>query len=229
MFAYRDTREGGVGLSGAVHVAFTDVHLDLAEAGPDRDDALARLGDALEVPIQRMHQVHGVDVSEVGDAPQQEPEADALVTRATGLALLVRVADCVPVILADPRRGLIGVAHAGRMGMAAGVVPHTVERLRSLGAVELTAWVGPHICGRCYEVPEEMRAEVAGRVPPSWSETRWGTPGLDLGAGVRAQLLADGCEVIDVPGCTLEDARLHSYRRDGAASGRFGGLVWRGP
>ncbi|CUR54024.1 conserved hypothetical protein [metagenome] len=227
MFAYRDTREGGVGSPGAVHVAFTDVQLDLAEAAPDREDALGRLEAAIEVPIARMHQVHGIRVADVTQPRQVEPEADSLVTAEPAVALLVRVADCVPVVLADPRAGLLAVAHAGRLGMAEGVVPRTVERLRSRGAVRLTAWVGPHICGRCYEVPEEMRADVSSRVPQSWSETRWGTPGLDLGAGVRAQLLAGGCEVVDVPGCTLEDTRLHSYRRDGAAAGRFGGLVWR--
>jgi copper oxidase (laccase) domain-containing protein len=72
-----------------------------------------------------------------------------------------------------------------------------------------------------------MRAEVSAVVPEAHAETSWGTPALDIGAGVRAQLSRVGVEeVIEVAGCTLEDRGLHSYRRDGAAAGRFAGLVW---
>lgn len=227
MFAYRDTREGGVGDRLVTHVAFTDVHLDLAEAGPGLDDALRYLEDTLEVRVARMSQVHGSDVAMVQDpVGSVPPQADALVTALRGVALLVRVADCVPVLLADPERGLVAAAHAGRTSMAAGVVPDTIDRLRALGADRITAWVGPHICGRCYEVPEALRDEVAALVPQSYAETRWGTPALDLGAGVRAQLERAGCEVVEVDRCTLEHAQLHSHRRDGVAAGRFGGLVW---
>jgi len=98
--------------------------------------------------------------------------------------------------------------------------------MREAGAARLVAWVGPHVCGGCYEVPEEMRAEVSALVPAAYAETTWGTPALDIGAGVRAQLAATGVEVVDVGGCTREDPLLHSYRRDGAAAGRLAGLVW---
>ena len=98
--------------------------------------------------------------------------------------------------------------------------------MRDLGASEITAWIGPHICGRCYEVPAAMRAEVVAALPESGAETSWGTPALDLGAGVRAQLERAGVSVIEVGRCTREDPELHSYRRDGAAAGRFAGLVW---
>ncbi|HEY3016733.1 MAG TPA: polyphenol oxidase family protein [Nocardioides sp.] len=223
MFAHRETRAGGAGRARA-QFAFTDVHLDLAESAVGLDDSLAYLEESLGVRIARMHQVHGGDVA-VGD-PAAVPEADGLVTDRPGVALLVRVADCVPVLLADPAAAVVGVAHAGRKGMALGVVTHTVERMRALGADAITAWIGPHICGRCYEVPEEMRAEVAATVPASYAETRWGTPGLDLGAGVAAQLEEAGCEVLRLDRCTLEHAQLLSYRRDGVASGRCGGLVW---
>jgi copper oxidase (laccase) domain-containing protein len=74
-----------------------------------------------------------------------------------------------------------------------------------------------------------MRAEVSAAVPESYAETRWGTPGLDLGAGVTAQLEQAGCEVVQIDRCTLEHAQLHSHRRDGVASGRFGGLIWMEP
>jgi hypothetical protein len=139
---------------------------------------------------------------------------------------MVRVADCVPVLLADPVAGVVGAVHAGRIGVTLDVVGRTVERMRSLGAGEVRAWIGPHVCGRCYEVPAELRDEVAAVVPATRSETSWGTPALDLGAGVAAQLAAAGVPSVSVERCTLEDDRLHSYRRDGADSGRLAGLVW---
>jgi hypothetical protein len=98
--------------------------------------------------------------------------------------------------------------------------------MRELGAGAIRAWVGPHVCGRCYEVPADLRDEVAAAVPATYGETSWGTPALDLGAGVAAQLAAAGVAASVVPGCTLEDPTFHSYRRDGDAAGRFAGLVW---
>ena len=91
--------------------------------------------------------------------------------------------------------------------------------------IEIEAWVGPHICGACYEVPEALQQEVATREPASLSTTSWGTPALDIGAGVRAQLVRAGVVVTDVSRCTLESPDLYSYRRDGAASGRLAGVI----
>jgi copper oxidase (laccase) domain-containing protein len=97
--------------------------------------------------------------------------------------------------------------------------------MRSLGADRITAVVGPHVCGRCYEVPAELRAEVAERVPVAYAETSWGTPSLDIGAGVVWQLEQAGCAVIDAARCTIESDDLYSYRREGPASGRAAGVV----
>lgn len=170
-----------------------------------------------------MHQVHGAEVVE---APVDgTPTCDGLVTTERDHVLVVRVADCVPVLLADASAGVIGAAHAGRNGVLLGVVPATVARMRALGATDLTAWVGPHVCGACYEVPGEMQEQVATAVPATRTTTRQGTPGLDLGAGVRAQLEADGVTVVDAARCTQESADLYSFRRDGAAAGRFAGLI----
>jgi YfiH family protein len=196
-------------------------------------DALAADEAATAPSVVRMHQVHGADVHTVrasDTGPGAEPPvADGLVTDLTGVALLVRVADCVPVLLADPAAGVLGAAHAGRNGLLHGVVPATVARMRDLGAREVTAWVGPHICGACYEVPAELREDVAARVPEAFAETSWGTPAVDVGAGVLAQLRSEGVEVRDVAGCTREREDLHSHRRDGASAGRLGGLVWSTP
>jgi YfiH family protein len=155
--------------------------------------------------------------------------ADGLATDLPGVALLVRVADCVPVLLADVEHGILGAAHAGRPGLVAGIVTATVGRMRALGAERIVAWLGPHVCGRCYEVPAQMRDEVAAAVPESFAETSWGTPAVDVGAGVVAQLEAEGVEVVDASRCTVEDDELYSYRRQGADAGRLGGIVWVRP
>jgi polyphenol oxidase len=81
------------------------------------------------------------------------------------------------------------------------------------------------VCGACYEVPAAMQEEVAAAVPSSRATTSWGTPALDLGAGVRAQLEERGVTVVDVSRCTRESADLYSHRRDGAGAGRHAGLI----
>ena len=189
-----------------------------------------RVATAFEVEpeaIVRVSQVHGRDVHVVGpddDLPlAQNPKADGLVTTRTDVVLAVRAADCLPVLLVGD--GVIGAAHSGRKGMYAGIVPATVEAMRELGATHLTAVLGPYACGKCYEVPEEMRAEVAERVPASYSETSWGTPALDVASGVKAQLAELDVEVVDATACTIESENLYSYRREGPTSGRMAGLI----
>ncbi|GAB3999093.1 hypothetical protein GCM10028771_33490 [Nocardioides marmoraquaticus] len=174
--------------------------------------------------VADMSQVHGERVVEAG-GPRER--CDGIVTDRPDVVLLVRVADCVPVLLADPDAGVIGAAHAGRPGMAAGVVPATVSRMRELGAHRVQAWLGPSVCGRCYEVPAALRSEVAAVEPASASTTSWGTPALDVGAGVRAQLERDGVEVHDRARCTRESPDLYSHRRDGDRAGRLAGVIRR--
>jgi copper oxidase (laccase) domain-containing protein len=83
------------------------------------------------------------------------------------------------------------------------------------------------VCGACYEVPAELQEEVAALVPQARSTTSWGTPALDLGAGVLAQLADAGVEDVRVlDHCTREDPDFPSYRRDGDASTRFAGVIW---
>jgi YfiH family protein len=193
----------------------------------------AGIGTAAPVPVVRLHQVHGAHVHHADRGwlagAGEPPQADGVVTDLPGVVLLVRAADCLPVLLADAERGLVAAAHAGRAGLVAGVLPATVGRLRDLGAERVVAWVGPHICGRCYEVPAAMRDEVAAAVPEAFAETAWGTPAVDIGAGARAQLRAAGVSVVDAARCTREHSDLPSHRRDGAAAGRLGGLVWVRP
>ncbi len=228
MFHFRDALDLDPGHP-RVEVAFTDGSLDLQGLKPTFADALAAVEAAAGVTFARLHQVHGDAVVEVAEPWQRGPRdgvpmADALVTTRPGVGLMIRVADCVPIMIAGD--GVVGAVHAGRKGVALDIATRTVERMRALGASDLKAWVGPHICGACYEVPEQMREEVAALVPATHAETSWGTPSLDLGAGVEAQLRAADVEVVRVAGCTLHDEGFHSYRRDGVTSGRLAGLVW---
>ena len=225
-FLYRDTLTSG---DGPVRVGFTGRALDLGDhAVPAvREAALAGVAAATGCSPYAMRQVHGADVVVVEEGSDgTDPPADALLTARTSSAMPGRAADCVPVLLAD-RRGLVGAVHAGRLGVRDGVVTAAVDRMRTLGATDVTAWIGPHICGRCYEVPANMRAEVAAAVPATGATTSWGAPALDLGAGVRSQLEMAGCAVIETGSCTREDPRLHSHRRDGTAAGRGAGVIWR--
>ncbi|MEH0650998.1 peptidoglycan editing factor PgeF [Streptomyces scabiei] len=177
-----------------------------------------------------MNQVHGADVAVV-DGPWGAgdlPSVDAVVTTRRGLALAVLTADCVPVLLADPVAGVAAAAHAGRPGMVAGVVPAAVRAMTGLGAdpARIVARTGPAVCGRCYEVPEAMRAEVATVEPAAYADTSWGTPSVDVCAGVHAQLERLGVRDREQsPVCTLESRDHFSYRRDGA-TGRLAGYVW---
>ncbi|MEU2369839.1 peptidoglycan editing factor PgeF [Streptomyces pseudogriseolus] len=177
-----------------------------------------------------MNQVHGADAVVVdepwGDRPV--PEVDAVVTARRGLALAVLTADCVPVLLADPVAGVVAAAHAGRPGLVAGVVPAAVRAMTGLGAdpARIVARTGPAVCGRCYEVPERMRADVAAVEPAAYAETSWDTPAVDVVAGVHAQLERLGVSGAErSPVCTRESDDHFSYRRD-RTTGRLASYVW---
>jgi len=193
----------------------------------NRTALAGRLGLASEHLVW-MSQVHGTSVVEVrGPSVQPMPGTDGMVSAASGIALAVLAADCVPVLAADRSAGVIGVAHAGRSGAAAGIVPALVDRMIGLGghADDMEILIGPAICGRCYEVPPRMRDEVEGRLPGSACDTAQGTPGLDLRAGIARQLRAAGVVLVEVDErCTREDPELFSHRRS-APTGRFAGVV----
>ncbi|RII18297.1 Laccase domain protein YfiH [Streptomyces sp. YIM 130001] len=229
------------------HFAFTDrwggvsavpyEELNLGGAVGDSPDAVLRnreltakhLGIDPDLVVW-MNQVHGREVATV-DAPwgtSEVPDTDAVVTVRTGLALAVLTADCTPVLLADPVAKVAGAAHAGRPGMVAGVVPAAVEAMVRLGAQpsRIVARTGPAVCGRCYEVPDRMRDEVAEVEPAAFAETSWGTPSVDVTAGVGAQLERLGIRDRRFSAvCTRESGDHFSYRRD-RTTGRLAGYVW---
>lgn len=241
MIEQRDTVNGA-------HFAFTDrwggvsavpyEELNLGGAVGDDPDAvrtnreLAAKSLGLDpAQVVWMNQVHGADVAVVDgpwDSAAEIPSVDAVVTARGGLALAVLTADCTPVLLADPVTRIAAAAHAGRPGMIAGVVPAAVRAMVELGAEpsRIVARTGPAVCGRCYEVPEAMRAEVASVEPAAYAETSWGTPAVDVSAGVHAQLERLGvCDREQSPVCTLESGDHFSYRRD-RTTGRLAGYVW---
>ncbi|MEU7423951.1 peptidoglycan editing factor PgeF [Streptomyces sp. NPDC040750] len=233
-------------VSGA-HFAFTDrwggvsaapyEELNLGGAVGDAPEAVRGnrklAAESLGLDADRvvwMNQVHGADAIVV-DEPWGErpaPGVDAIVTARRGLALAVLTADCVPVLLADPVAGVAAAAHAGRPGLVKGIVPAAVRAMVELGAEpgRIVARTGPSVCGRCYEVPESMRAEVAGVEPAAHATTSWGTPAVDVSAGAHAQLDRLGvCDRWQSPVCTLESKDHFSYRRD-RTTGRLAGYVW---
>ncbi|WP_371567982.1 MULTISPECIES: peptidoglycan editing factor PgeF [Streptomyces] len=228
-FAFTD-RWGGVSAAPYEELNLGGAVGDDPEAvGTNRELAAKSLGiDPARVVW--MHQVHGADAVVVS-APWGErpvPQVDAIVTAERGLALAVLTADCTPVLLADPVAGIAAAAHAGRPGMVAGVVPAALRAMTELGAdpARIVARTGPAVCGKCYEVPAEMRADVAAVEPAAHAETSWGTPSVDVTAGVHAQL--DRLGVRDrqqSPVCTLESGDHFSYRRD-RTTGRLAGYVW---
>jgi purine-nucleoside/S-methyl-5'-thioadenosine phosphorylase / adenosine deaminase len=223
------SRSGGV--SAAPYDSFNlALHVgdDPAAVTANRTRLAGAAGLALDHVVW-MEQIHGATVAAV-DGPRTEPveATDGLVTATPGIAVAVLVADCVPVLLADPVAGVVAAVHAGRVGAAAGVVRRAVERFRSLGGdpARSDALLGPAVCGACYEVPADMQAAVESRLPGSAVRTRRGTPGLDLRAGLTRQLTGLGvASIVTDPRCTTEDRELFSHRRDGT-TGRQAALAW---
>jgi YfiH family protein len=134
----------------------------------------------------------------------------------------------VPVLLADARAGVVGAAHAGRVGAQKGVVARTLEAMLEAGArvEDVSVLLGPAVSGVNYEVPDAMADEVEAVLPGSRTVTSRGTAGLDLRAGIARQLRELGVTAVDVdPRCTVADPALFSHRR-GAPTGRLASLVW---
>lgn len=206
-----------------------------AHVGDDTADVAAnraRLAEVLGLPEERfvwMEQLHTNTVTLV-DGPSAAPveATDALVTRQKDLALCVLVADCTPVLLSDHTAGVIGAAHAGRMGARNGIVKDTVEAMVELGAEpsRIQVLLGPAAAGESYEVPEGMALDVEKHLPGSRTRTKKGTPGIDVRAGLVRQLLSLGVTHIDAdPRDTITDKDFFSHRREGV-TGRQAGVIW---
>lgn len=183
----------------------------------------ARLFESTQVHGARVLRVDGAAV-----ATTRPEEADGLVTSTPGDAVGVRVADCVPVLLAAPGRGVVAAVHAGWRGVARRIVAAAVEAMGA-GPGAIIAAVGPCIGGCCFEVGEEVAAEIAAASSGAVVTGAAGgaRPRVDLRAAVTHQLGAIGVRAVEhVGGCTAcEPGRYHSFRRDGGASGRMLGAI----
>ncbi len=171
---------------------------------------------------QFMNQVHG-DHIEVIDAISPEiPTCDGLITKTPNLSLAVMVADCIPLLLVS--KEVVGAIHVGRAGLVNRIALKAIDLMRSLGAIEIHAVLGPSICGSCYEVPFQMQQDVIADHPRAFATTRKGTPGLDLPKALIADLVAAGVTYEASTICTFEDELYFSHRRQNP-TGRFAGVV----
>ena len=176
-----------------------------------------RVGD-----FATMSQVHGDEVKFLQDLPSSTPTADALITDNPEFALVVMVADCIPLLLRSKK--LVAAVHVGRAGLMNSIAIKTVKQMRALGGEEIIGAIGPSICGRCYEVPQDLQDQVVAIHPDAKSETKTGTPALDLPKALIAALAQVNVSVGILGGCTLEDEHCFSYRRN-RVTGRQAGVI----
>ena len=155
-------------------------------------------------------------------------EADAIISEDGKDPIAILVADCMPIAFTTDY-GPSAIAHAGRVGLLDGVLENTVQRLRALnpsGDGVVMATIGPSICGECYEVPKEMRDEVAQHHPSIAAQTTWGTPALDLPAAAESILQTLDVTVHRTNVCTYSNELYYSHRRQPGV-GRIAGFVWK--
>jgi hypothetical protein len=217
---------------------------DPAAVRENRTRAAARLG-VPERALYYLSQVHGIDAVVLSGT--EDPDevvrriGDITLSSTPGVACGVRSADCVPVLLAARDTGSVAAVHSGWKGTVARAAVAGAERLRALGGgADMVAAIGPCISVCCFEVGEDVAAQLAQASSAGEAALSWGPPSeaarrrsgssaptrrVDLRKIVRAQLIESGvpdASIEDVPGCTVCDAaRFHSYRRDGERSGRL--------
>ena len=185
--------------------------------------AFAHALDLDGAPLTTIGSVHGAAVARVDEPGGSVDDVDALVTDRQGIALFATYADCYPIVLWDPEKRVAGLVHAGWRGTEAGVARGAVALMRDeYGCRHVRAGIGPGICGRCYEVGEEVALKFDARFVAPGSRGRWL---LDLAAANAAQLEDAGVRAVyDIGMCTKESYLFPSHRRmpDGT---RFGAIV----
>lgn len=196
------------------------------------------VSDQAECPVVFMRPEHGASVAVLGEEyldGREPPVADVLITTVPGLALATLAADCVPLLIHDALSGAVVAAHVGRAGLRRGAVDAAVAALIDVRKGWrrqdlMTASIGPAICGRCYEVSEAVRADMARIHPTAAGTTRWGSPSLDLPRAVSVRLTELGFRsILRHRYCTFEELRLFSYRREGVTGRQAGVVACEGP
>ncbi len=230
------TRQGGVSPApwDTLNVGGT-VGDDAARVRENRSRSFAALGLTLD-SLFDVWQVHSADAA-FAQAPRGPGEdyqkADIILTDRPEVTLYMRFADCVPIMLHDPRRGVVGLAHAGWLGTVRGAASAAIcamtERYGSKPA-DILAGIGPSIGPDHYEVGPEVVAQVQqafGQAASALVEARNGRTYLDLWAANRVQLEGAGVHQIEVSGictaCHLDD--WYSHRAEKGRTGRFGALL----
>jgi len=179
-------------------------------------------------------QVHGHSVTAVGpeDKGRIVPATDGLVTESVGLALMLRFADCLPILLYDPQKRVIGLGHAGWRGTAGLLAQRLAETMREefgCHLAQVRAGLGPAIGPCCYSVGEEVREAVQAVLPHSSGAVMERADGiyLDLWEANRWQLRQLGIQRIEVGKiCTAcNTAEFFSHRAEGERTGRFAVLM----
>lgn len=210
---------------GPAEVRFTESSDGDFRPPASSDDAAlaARRHVIADFPWTWLRQVHGADVVLV-DVPggSAGASADAAIAVVPGAPVAVVTADCAPVVLVDDAGGSVAVAHAGWRGLYDGVLAATVDRMRGLGAVTITAALGPCIHAECYEFSDgDLRAMVERFGPSVHATSDAGTPALDMVAAVRSALDALDVKLVEVsdactactPGYFSHRARADEYRQ----------------
>jgi YfiH family protein len=169
-----------------------------------------------------MNQVHGDEIVVVDSISSDTPTCDGLITTKSNLPLAVMVADCIPLLLIS--KEAVAAIHVGRAGLVNQIALKAVHMMRTIGAIDIHAVLGPSICGACYEVPFQMQQEVIQQHPRAFATTRKGTPGLDLPKALIADLASTGITYEASPICNYEDQMYFSHRRQNP-TGRFAGVV----
>lgn len=207
-------------------------------AGPSIAGAVSTRRDGAEALLRSLgapaaasaEQVHGASIACLGPGwagTAPVPGCDALITDRPGLALLIRSADCLPILYADPSRRVVGIAHAGWRGVHAGLPQRMLSALWTqyrVPAASLRVAIGPAIRSCCFEVGPEFDRRFAG-----FMRQDAGRRTCDLIAAARRQLEQGGvpsAAVTDAGRCTACDTgEWFSLRREGASTGRLTSLV----
>lgn len=214
------SRYGGVS-EGAFHENNLALHVGDVEESVlrNRRHLTSIVGD-----IVFMNQSHGDCVVLVDDTTSTEPAADAMITRSSGLNLAVLAADCIPLLLWDGNAQCVAAVHVGRKGLMNGIAVKTVEKMQELGSENIRGVLGPSICGKCYEVGEDIFDEVSALFPLAKSHSTSGKRALDLAGALQDQLQELKIDTARASSCTREEQSLFSYRRDGV-TGRIAGVI----